>query len=230
MAKILLIEDDFYLRRDLGILLREAGHEVLSAGTAKDAVQTVLSRDGIDLALLDLWLPDGDGFLVLEKIRARSRMPVLFLTACDDEESVIRGLNEGADDYITKPFRKAELLSRIAANLRRMEQPSEEMMLISDSLVLNPATHTVTKDGKELSLRPAEYRLLLLMMENAGILLSRERLLMELDSDDAEEAVENNTLSVHISRLRKALPGDLIGTVRGFGYRFTGEVRKRPVY
>ena len=117
MRNIFLLEDDFYLRRDLKLLLTEAGYETAAAGSLAEASALLFRDPAFDLYLLDLWLPDGDGMTLLTQIRRRSDAPVLFLTVCDDEPSVIRALEQGADDYITNPFRKAELLSRI----RRLE-------------------------------------------------------------------------------------------------------------
>lgn len=227
MAVILLAEDDFYLRRDLGLMLKEEGCSILAAGSVREAMQYILSRNDIDLYLLDLWLPDGDAFTLLSKIRERSTAPVLFLTACDDEQSVIRSLESGADDYVTKPFRKAELLSRIHANLRRSAVSRGTTVLVSGDLKLDPFRHEVKLKDELLPLRPAEFRLLQLFMENPGLLFSRERLLDALSENDPESLAEDNALSVQISRLRKVLPLDYIETVRGFGYRFAPEVRRQ---
>ena len=226
MALILLAEDDYYLGRDLKLMLEHEGYQVLAAGSVKEAVQLFLSAPVIDLFLLDYWLPDGDGFLLLSKIRERSHAPILFLTACDDEQTVSQGLDAGADDYILKPFRKAELISRIRANLRRRGFEREQAVMVSGTLRLDPFSHEVSVSGVPVKLRPTEYRLLLLFMENPGLLFSRERLVEALSEDDPEYISEDNVLNVEISRLRKALPPGLIETVRGFGYRFVGEVRK----
>ena len=227
MNTILLTEDDYYLRRDLKELLTKEGFSVVTARSLSESMQKLLSGQEIDLFLLDLWLPDGDGYAFLSEIRRRTDAPVLFLTACDDEASVIRALEEGADDYITKPFRKAELLSRIRANLRRQSLQREEYVLESGGLTVDVSAHEVRLDGELLPLRPAEYRLLLLFMENPGRLITRDRLLSALEEAYDDDAADDNTLNVQISRLRKALPAGLIETERGFGYRFKGEVRKR---
>lgn len=226
MVKILFVEDDFYLRRDVRTLLQQENYQVIAAADGREAEQVLLKEKDIALFLLDLWLPDMDGFELLEKVRSESHAPVLFLTACDDEPSVIRALDLGADDYITKPFRQAELLSRIRANLRRMNTLSDAEVLESDGLVLNLSSHEVRLHDVPLSLRPTEYRLLELFMQNPGILLKRDRLLSALDRESLDELLEDNTLTVQISRLRKAIPKELIETVRGFGYRFTGTVNR----
>ncbi len=226
MVKILFVEDDFYLRRDVRTLLQRENYQVIAAADGREAEQVLLKEKDIALFLLDLWLPDMDGFELLKKVRSLSHAPVLFLTACDDEPSVIRALDLGADDYITKPFRQAELLSRIRANLRRMNTLSDAEVLESDGLVLNLSSHEVRLHDVPLSLRPTEYRLLALFMQNPGILLKRDRLLSALDRESMDELLEDNTLTVQISRLRKAIPKELIETVRGFGYRFTGTVNR----
>lgn len=226
MPTILLIEDDIYLQRDLQILLQKEGYAVLPVSNIAAAKQMLLGFSDISLILLDLWLPDGNGLDLLPWIRQRTRVPLLILTAADDEQSVIQGLERGADDYITKPFRKAELLSRIRANLRRLEYEKDQTILESSDLVLNPFTHDVTLCDEKLPLTPVEFRLLSLFMENPGILLSRDRLLTASAGDFSDEDLEENTLNVRISRLRMKIGAGFIETVRGFGYRFTGEVRK----
>ena len=226
MAVILLVEDDALLRRDLKQLLINDGYSVNTAADLKEARLYSGTAADTDLFLLDVWLPDGDGFDFLSEVRKKSQAPVLFLTACDDEASIIRGLNLGADDYITKPFRKAELLSRIRANLRRSEVVRESRQLISGGLVMDTVRHEVRLHGKMLELRPAEYRLLRIFMENPGRLMMRGQILDRLQEETWEDAVEDNTLSVHISRLRAAVGPGFIETVRGFGYRFKEEVRE----
>jgi len=222
MAKILILEDDLLLRRDLKLLLSREGYDTESAADLKEARQHLLHGGPFDLFLLDVWLPDGDGFDLIKDIREKSTAPVIFLTANDNEASVIRGLDLGADDYITKPFRKAELLSRIAANLRRAVLAKPAGMLASGDLKLDRDRHEVYRQGELLTLRPAEYRLLTIFMENPGLLLSREKILTFLEEESFSDPVEDNTLSVHISRLRKKIGEERIETVRSFGYRFVG--------
>lgn len=226
MAAIFLIEDDFSLRRDLGIMLKKEGFSVFPAADLKEARQLFISSGPFSLVLLDKWLPDGDGFELLDMIRKTSGIPVLFLTACDDEASVIRGLELGADDYITKPFRRAELIARIRANLRRTEPVSALRKLESEGLIMDLDVHEVRKDGKTIGLRPAEFRLLKLFMENPGILLSRERILSLLQEETLGDPPEDNTLSVYISRLRQQIGRGYIETERSFGYRFSKNVQR----
>lgn len=226
MYKILVTEDDNYLRRDLKEILEKNEYRVVTASSVQEALWYVCNDEEIDLYLLDLWLPDGEGFAICKKIREKSQKPVIFLTVCDDEESVIQGLELGGDDYVIKPFRIRELLSRIQANLRRLEQAKSAEVLSCDGLLLNEEQGNVKKGEKELLFRPVEYQLLLKLMKNSERIVKREELLTCL-WDGEKNAVEDNTLSVHISRLRGKVGGEYIETVRGFGYRFTKKVQKK---
>ena len=172
-TKLLVVEDEIYLQRQIKAILTERGYEAATASTRA-------------------WLPDGDGFDLCRLIRQKNMKPVIFLTACDDEESVVKGLDLGGDDYISKPFRTAELLSRIQANLRRNAG------------------------------RPSP---LAVLMENPGRIVRREILLEKLWDDWGQE-IEDNTLSVNISRLRRKIGSDYIETIRGFGYRFAKPVER----
>lgn len=225
MSKILVVEDDYFLRRDLKEILSKHGYQVVTAGTGKDAVQISLQQPDIDLYLLDVWLPDGDGFGLCQSIRSRSNCPIIFLTACNDEESVMKGLDIGGDDYVTKPFRSGELLARIQANLRRTQQREPKVRLWCEGVTLELDDGTLLIQGQAVALRPVEYRLLKVLMLNAGRIVKREQLLEQL-WDEADNAVEDNTLTVHISRLRAKLGNEYIETIRGFGYRFVKEVRQ----
>lgn len=225
MSKILIVEDDLYLRRDIKEVLETKGYEVVAASCVREALEYIYKNAEIDLYLLDLWLPDGDGFHICEEIRKRNLKPVIFLTVCDNEENVVRGLNMGADDYVTKPFRPGELLSRIQANLRRGEYLREQPVLKSGELVLDISREEVLKSGDLLKLSPLEYRLLRKLMENGEQIVKREQLLNCL-WDFQYEGVEDNTLSVNMSRLRSKLGGDYIETIRGFGYRFRGKIHR----
>lgn len=223
MSKILIIEDEPFLRKNIKELLVQNGYEVLTASCKSEAVQYILREKDIDLYLVDVWLPDGDGFEVCKQVRKFSMAPVIFLTACDDEESVVNGLNIGADDYITKPFRTAELVSRIRANLRRQVMEKKSDVLQSDEIMLDTAQGRVYKNQVDLGLSPVEYQLLQILMNHAGLIVKRELLLEKL-WDASGKYVENNTLSVSVSRLRSKVGQDYIETIRGFGYRFTKPV------
>lgn len=225
MKKILVVEDEKLLQKNIKELLQTNGLEVLTAGTKNEAIAYIMKYLDIHLFLLDIWLPDGDGFELLEIIRNRTIAPVIFLTACDDEESVVKGLNMGADDYICKPFRAAELISRIQANLRRTQRNANQVIRESGDLRLDQKHAMVYKNGKELRLGAMEYELLSILMANPGILIKRERLIDGI-WDASKESAEDNTLSVNMSRLRKKIGNEYIETIRGFGYRFIKEVHE----
>lgn len=223
MYKILVVEDDFYLRRNLAEILKQNEYCVQTASSVGEAVRYVQTDNEIDLYLLDLWLPDGDGFEICKEIRKRNHRPVIFLSVCEDEEIVVKGLNMGGDDYVVKPYRAKELLSRISANLRKMNQQNELYVLRSGELLLDIKQSVVIKKEKELHISPVEFVLLLKLMQNAERIVGREQLLDCLSKD---EELEDNTLSVHMSRLRSKIGNEYIETIRGFGYRFVGKVYK----
>ena len=219
--KILVVEDDPLIVRTLGELLEAEGYEV--ATTARqDEATTLLTQSSFDLLLLDITLAQGNGFAVCAAARqAHPDMPVIFLTASDDEYSTVAGLDMGAADYIAKPFRARELLSRIRVALRK-RQGSGPVLSIGP-LQLNPSTATVTKDGAELVLSALEYRLLLYFLQNQGRLITRE-MLRDAIWDSAGEYVSDNSINVYIRRLRERIEDDpahpeIIVTARGLGYR-----------
>lgn len=184
----------------------------------------MLEKARYDLALVDISLPDGNGFAVCTEIRQLQRIPVIFLTASGDEASVVTGLNMGADDYITKPFRPRELVARIQAALRKSGTASGVTEVCG--LSVDTGSGLVKKNGKEIFLSALEYRLLLIFVSSPGSVITRERLLGEL-WDAAGEYVNDNTLTVYIKRLREKIEDDpaspaIIRTVRGIGYRLGG--------
>ncbi|MBE6847974.1 MAG: response regulator transcription factor [Ruminococcus sp.] len=201
MARILILDDDALLNKNIALALTNVGYEVICAATIREAEQLYARAD---LLLLDVMLPDGSGVELCRLIRSCSDVPVIFLTSCDDEADIVYGLEQGGDDYITKPFRLAELLSRIKANLRR---------------------RTVVLPLSDLT--AAEQKLLEYLMMNKGRFVSREQLLGYL-WDSRGEFVNDNTLSVHISRLREKLEqaGDAgrIVTKRGVGYQWIPQI------
>lgn len=220
MKQIFLVEDDKEISKNLTLLLSSEGFMITNAATKKEA-DAILEVNKFDLALVDISLPDGNGFSVCTEIKGRQNIPVIFLTASGDESSVVTGLNIGADDYITKPFRPRELIARIKAALRNFGgSPSVFEMC---GLNVDTASGVVKKDGKEIYLSPLEYRLLLVFINNPKNIITRDRLLDEL-WDAAGEFVNNNTLTVYIKRLREKIENDagkpqIILTVRGTGYR-----------
>lgn len=222
MANILLVEDDREIVKNLAQFLRGEGFAVKSVSGQKEALDVIESRAGeIDLILLDVSLADGNGFAVCAAVKANTKIPVIFLTASGDEYSTVTGLDMGADDYIPKPFRPRELVSRMKNVLRR-SGTSQSVLSLAD-IRLDTLGGTVTKSGQEVLLSALEYRLLLIFLNNQGIVLSRSRLLEEI-WDAAGEYVNDNTLTVYIKRLREKIETDpqnpqLIRTIRGMGYR-----------
>ncbi len=220
MAKILLVEDDGQIASYLGELLRAEGFDTQIAGSKKEASECLLIQ-AFDLVLLDVSLPDGNGFSICAEIKKEYEIPVIFLTASGDEYSVVAGLDMGADDYIAKPFRPRELISRIRSVLRRCKK--EQRILSCGDLKVNVSSATVTKGEKELFLSALEYRLLLILLQNKGQILTRNQLLEEI-WDASGEYVNDNTLSVYMKRLREKIEKNpqsprLLHTIRGIGYR-----------
>ncbi len=223
MKKIFLVEDDKTISKNLSLLLRSEEFTVHHASTQMEAF-SMLTAHKFDLALVDISLPDGNGFAVCTEIKETQNIPVLFLTASGDEASVVTGLNIGADDYITKPFRPRELVARIKAALRKTDHAPA--IFEQNGLTVDRMRGLVKKNGEEIFLSALEYRLLLTFILNPGNILTRDRLLDEL-WDAAGEFVNNNTLTVYIKRLRSKIEDDpahpqIILTVHGAGYRLGG--------
>lgn len=223
MKKLLLVEDDKTIALGLEYSLAQEGFAVTVRHDVGSSYQA-LADSGFDLIILDLSLPDGSGYEICRRVRERSDVPVIILTAYDDEVNVVMGLDMGADDYVTKPFRIRELVSRIKTVLRRYDQTGgikSELQL--GDLRINTAQAKVYRHGKEILLTALEYRLLLTLANNQGQVLSRNQLLAGI-WDMAGEFVNDNTLTVYIKRLREKIEDDpqqpqLIHTVRGLGYR-----------
>jgi two-component system response regulator VicR len=219
--RILLTEDDHAISDGLSYTLSQEGYAVAQAFTLAQA-RELLKNEAFDLALLDLNLPDGSGYELCGEIKRQRDIPVIFLTAYDGELNVVQGLDMGADDYIAKPFRVRELLSRIRSVLRRYQKTSEEVLSVG-GIQLYPARAKVFKGDTEIALTAMEYRLLLAFFKNPGQVFTRARLLEEI-WDVAGDFVNDNTLTVYVKRLREKLEDDaqnpqIIQTVRGLGYR-----------
>lgn len=224
MKHIFLVEDDKVIAKNLTLLLNSEGFTVTHAPTRGDAI-SILAQNKFDLALIDISLPDGNGFTVCTEIKEMMNIPVIFLTASGDESSVVTGLNMGADDYITKPFRPRELIARIKNALRKSESFGTNFEI--RGLYVDTASGIVKKNGNEVFLSALEYRLLLVFISNPKSIITRAKLLDEL-WDAAGEFVNDNTLTVYIKRLREKIENDpadpqIILTVRGTGYRLSGE-------
>lgn len=221
----LVLEDDSTIGYGIKYSLNQEGFEVLLCTDCKSAIELIDdSVQNIDFAILDLTLPDGNGYDICKKIKSQADIPVIFLTACDEEVNVVMGLDMGADDYITKPFRVRELISRIKSIIRRYERSSNaglgNRLQIKD-ITVDFGAGKVYKEGRELTLTALEYRLFLTFLNNRGQVLSRNQLLAGI-WDVSGDYVNDNTLTVYIKRLREKLETDgdeLIETVRGRGYR-----------
>ena len=212
--KILLVEDDTALRGALEELLDREGYEVIKASNIRTA-QDAMNSD-IDLAMLDVGLPDGDGVSLCRQWRSVGvETPILFLTAKDEELDVVRGLDAGGNDYVTKPFRMQELLSRIRALLRRSQK---ETTMSRSGITLDKAKLQASKDGEVLLLTVTEYKILAKLIFERSI-ITRAALLDALWDVDSR-FVDDNTLSVHISRLREKVGSNHIKTIRGVGYQW----------
>lgn len=221
--KLLLVEDDMGIIENLTAFLREEGFSIEAVSGQKDAIACLETRK-YDLMLLDVSLADGNGFAVCRAAKEMTDMPVIFLTASGDEYSVVAGLDMGADDYIGKPFRPRELVSRIKSVLRRCGK-SRAVFEIG-TLSVDTVKGIVLKNGEEIFLSALEYRLLLVFLNHKGEVLSRNRLLEEI-WDIAGEFVNDNTLTVYIKRLREKIEENsqeplFIKTVRGLGYKLEG--------
>lgn len=223
MKTVLLVEDDKTIVMGLEYTLRQEDYDVIVCYNAAQADKAV-DETRFDIAILDLSLPDGSGYDICRRIKAHSDTPVVFLTACDDEVNVVMGLDMGADDYITKPFRIRELLSRLRTVLRRAEktEDTKDELHLGD-IVINTRQARVWKNGTEVLLTALEYRLLLTLAVHPGQVLSRTQLLEGI-WDIAGDFVNDNTLTVYVKRLREKIEDDpqspkLIQTVRGLGYK-----------
>ena len=219
-ADILLVEDDRGIIENLREFLTAEGFRVSAAAGQREAMER-LEKETFDLILLDISLSDGNGFAICSYVKQNTDIPVIFLTASGDEYSVVSGLDMGADDYVSKPFRPRELVSRIHSVLRRCGRAQSVME--SGGVSVDAMKAVVTREGEEIFLSALEYRILLTLFQNKGRVLTREKLLQEI-WDASGEFVNDNTLTVYIRRLREKVEKDpanpsVIRTVRGMGYR-----------
>ncbi len=218
---IFLLEDDEAIGIGLTYSLENEGYKVTLAKSVKDA-EKIIDEKKFSLYILDLTLPDGSGYDVCKKVKAKGDLPVIFLTAYDDEVNVIMGFELGADDYISKPFRVKELMLRIKSVMRRYSNETSDGIIKINNLKINTNEAKVYKNNEEIVLTAMEYRLLLILLSNRGKVLSRTALLENI-WDVAGDFVEDNTLTVYIKRLRDKIEEDptkpeFIKTVRGLGY------------
>lgn len=220
MAKILIVEDDESIRLGLKYYLEQESFEPILAENKLQAMQ--LFKEDIQLVLLDINLPDGNGFDILKDLKQQRDIPIIFLTANDAEVSIVMGLDMGADDYITKPFKARELVSRIKSVLRRTSTQSESVIHVRD-ITIDLKQAKVFKKGIDVMLTALEYKILLVLALNPGTVFSREKILADI-WDVNEDFVNDNTLTVYIKRIREKIEENpnqptIIETVRGIGYK-----------
>lgn len=227
--KILMIEDDEAIRTGLKYYLEQENFEVIETDNGKDSLK-ILTDEDISICLLDVNLPDINGFDLFKKLKEIKDIPIIFLTANDLETSIVMGLDMGADDYVTKPFRARELISRIYNALRKKRQGTTNIIHFKNITVdLNGAR--VLKDNKDVFLTALEYKIVLTFFLNPNVIFTREKILADI-WDVNEEYVNDNTLTVYIKRIREKLEKDptnpeIIVTVRGIGYKLGEENAKR---
>lgn len=228
MSRILLVEDDLTLAMGIEYSLKNEGYNLDIARSFAEG-KNLVDRGKYDLIILDISLPDGNGFDLCRYIRKNSMVPVIFLTAQDEEVNIVLGLDIGGDDYITKPFRIRELLSRIKAVLRRTVKMDQMECLVSKDIRVNLLESKIYKEGQVVWLTPSEYKLIVILMTNFHQVLPRVKILESLWDVDGD-FVDDNSLSVYVRRLREKIEEDssnplYIKTVRGIGYTWDEEVR-----
>ncbi|SCJ27007.1 Transcriptional regulatory protein walR [uncultured Clostridium sp.] len=221
---ILIIEDDITLNKGIMLTLRQNDINIKQAFTLEDS-RNILKKEKIDLIILDVNLPDGNGFDFCKEIREKSTIPIIFLTACDMELDIVTGLELGADDYITKPFSLMVLRARVMVALRRLENKNSNNKITIDNLILDFDKMEFTKDSNKINLSKTEQKLLKMLITNKGRVLTREQLIDNVWDNDSE-FVEENALTVNIKRLREKIEDNkskpkYIKTVYGIGYIFS---------
>ncbi|WP_072060807.1 response regulator transcription factor [Clostridium massiliodielmoense] len=232
MKNILLVEDDMALAIGMDYTLKQENFNVIKVRNLKEAKEKFNNK--IDLILLDVMLPDGTGYDFCSEIRKESDVPIIFITACDEEANIVLGLEIGGDDYITKPIRIKEMLARINAVLRRktiIKKDVEGKVIVSGDIVLDILKIKVFKNNEEIILTPAEYKLLMILIKNKNNVVTRGVLLEKIWDVDGE-FVDSNTVNVYIKRLREKIEKDsknpeYIETIRGVGYRWREKVYEK---
>ena len=222
-----MIEDDIYLEKNMRLMLEKGGYEVSVASTVAGAKHH-MEQFNADMYLIDIMLPDGNGFELCQYIREDSQKPIIIISAKDDEDSIVKGLEIGADDYVTKPFKPNELLSRIKANLRRIDFKNNCKIYMSADIEIDTEKMLVKKGGVIIQLRNLEYKLLEKFISHPEVVIKRNVILEDI-WDSEGNFIEDNTLSVSIKRLReklgeKADGSQYIETIRGVGYRWNAPV------
>ena len=222
MKKILLVEDNDTIVMGLKYLLEKEKFEVKTVKNLEETYK-IAEKEKFNLYLLDINLPDGNGFDICSKLKEKEDVPIIFLTARDDEKDIVKGLDMGADDYITKPFRNRELISRINNVLRRYgknDNNSKDNIIKINEIEINTDSAKVMKNGEEIVFTSLEYKILVMLFSNPNVLITRQQILDKI-WDIAGNFVNDNTLTVYIKRIREKLDdkdGKIIKTVRGLGY------------
>lgn len=219
MIKILVVEDDTLIQSSLKEVLERKGYLVIQAFNKKEALSMI--DESISLIIMDIRLPDGNGILLCQQIRQKYSMPLLFLTCKNDEDTIVEALNAGGDDYVCKPFGINELYARIQSLLRRV--PINKDIIYTADLKIDTKAYKVYKENQELELSLVTYHILLCLVQNQGVVMTRNHLL-DLIEQYTQHVIEDNTLSVHMKRLRLKLGTyhnqSYIETLRGVGYRW----------
>ena len=220
--RVLVCDDEPHVLRAVKVVLRQAGFDTIMAASVKEALdQAAVQRP--DAAILDLLLPDGDGVEIVRELRTWSAMPIIVLSAIGEDDEKVRALEQGADDYVVKPFHPRELVARLNAVLRRAAAEPDEAVLVADGLQVDLAARTVRRDGDEVHLTPIEFELLRVLARNSGRLMTHRALLQEVWGHAYGD--DTPTLRTHIARLRAKIEpsserGRIIRTEPGVGYRF----------
>lgn len=219
---LLLVEDDLTILESLKFCLKKENFDVLTATTGEIALK-LIEENEVNILLLDINLPDFNGLELYHKVKEKKDIPTIFLTACDLEPTIVQALDMGADDYITKPFKTRELISRINSVLRRAYKNETKNVIKIKDITINLTEASVYKKDEKIYLTALEYKMLLIMFQSPGRVFSRETILADLWDTD-EEYVNDNTLTVYIKRIREKIEDDpsnpkIIETVRGLGYR-----------
>lgn len=216
MKKILIVEDEMEIRNILKLYLLKEGYDVTEAEDGEVAIKLFYEKP-FDLVILDIMLPKKDGWSVLREIKKYSSVPVMILSARDDDEDELFGFEIGTDEYITKPFNNKILLARIKTLIKNTSNNTDHIIELG-KITINDTSHTVTVEGEEVILAPKEYELLIYLIKNHKIALSRDKMLTEVWGYDFPGS--DRTIDTHIKNLRKKLGDECIKTVRGIGYKF----------
>lgn len=217
VKKILIVEDEKEIRNILKVYLLTAGYEVTEAADGEEAMKIFYEKP-FDLVVLDIMLPKKDGWSICREIKEYSSVPVIIITARDNENDEVFGFEIGADDYITKPFSNKVFLARVKTVLKNKTIINNNNEIEVGKLKINDISHNVTKEGKNLDLAPKEYEILMYFIKNKNIALSREKMLTEIGGYDYTG--NDRIVDVHIKNLRKKIGGEYIKTIRSVGYKF----------